>query len=80
MSGATLINEEYELVFERKQCGWFIEVWGWAANGRVMVLQTRDNNLTREQLLAIADEYGFGEMIRRELRVIDAGLDEVGLP
>jgi len=76
----TLINEKYELDFGRAwRADWFVLVWerDFAYGDDPLI---RCDNITREQMLAIADKYGFGEMIRRELRVIDAGLDEVGLP
>jgi len=75
-----LINEKHELVFGGTQMGdWFVLVWerDYAYDDYPLI---RCDNLTREQLLAIADKYGLGELMRRELRVMDAGLDEVGLP
>jgi len=58
--------------------GWFVLVWerDYAYDDHPLI---RCDNITREEMFAVADEYGLGKSLRRELRVIDAGLDEVDL-
>jgi len=80
MVRVTLINEKHELVFGGTQMGdWFVLVWerDYAYDDYPLI---RCDNITREEMFAVADEYGLGEPMRLELAAMDAGLDEVGLP
>jgi len=73
----TLINEKYELFFEgNDRDGWAVEVYRRLIKEIINPVPEKiDANIMREEMFAVADEYGLGKSLRRELRVIDAEND-----